>query len=277
MEVHSDIDGVKRHCLSGANAYGFPVKMPPGEIWLIRVYVGEAQALCHSNPMSLKSGTCVLLTDEVPFRFLSASEDFRAEIMSMSIRFLDSVFFSIGSLMPALMSVASTEYFREDCGALVMNSFEVLSRTLDTPLGIGKEKMVQALALHVLLAFSNGFASQERPASSCSAKSQEQLNHFVGLILRGGLPHRRDAGFYASRMGISTRYLYRICKEITGQSPKEIIDGILIGGIKQALSAGARPIGDIGLDYGFEDPTAFGQYFKRHTGTTPSAFRKQYR
>ena len=275
--MHNDIDGVKRHCPSGADADGFPIKMPPGEIWLIRVYKGEAQALCNFKPMSLRSGTCVLLTDEVPFRFRSASEGFRADIISLSIRFLDSVYFSIGSLMPALMSVASTEYFREDCAALVFSSFEVLSRALDTRLPIGKEKMVQALALQILLAFSNGFASQEMPAISYSAKCQEQLNHFIGLILRGGPSHRRDAGFYASRMGISTRYLYRICKEITGQSPKEIIDGILIGGIKQALSADACPIGDIGLDYGFEDPTAFGQYFKRHTGTTLSAFRKQYR
>lgn len=277
METAFDIEGVKRYSLSGANAGGFPVKTPPDEIWFIRIYEGDAQVLCNFNPMPLRSGTCILLTDEVPLRFRSASKDFRAEIACLSIRFLDKVYYSIGSLMPARMSVASTEYFREDCKDLVLVSFDVFLTAIDTPLAIGKKQMIQALSSQILLAFSNGFASQEMPVSSGSARSHEQLNRFVGLILRGGPPHRRDAGFYASSLGISTRYLYRICKEIAGQSPKEIIDGILIGGIKQALSADARPIGDIGPDYGFEDPTAFGQYFKRHTGLAPSAFRKQCR
>lgn len=279
MEKAIGIPGVAHFHVTGTTKEDLLEKSTFDRIWFIRIRQGFARAQCNYSGISLPEGSTWLLADQIPFRFLSASDDLQAEVVSMSIRFLDSVYFSIGPLMPPTMSVVSTEQMNQCHTDLIASGFKLLSQTLEAPLEVGREEMLRSLATHLLLAFSAGYSSlnAEDQNPTVSGKHQGRMNEFISLILGGSLPHRRDAEYYAAKLGISTRYLFRISKEITGQSPKQIIDGILIGGIKQALSAGVRPIGDIALDYGFEDQTAFGQYFKRHTGSTPSAFRKQYK
>jgi len=267
---------VQYYHIDSLSGIAFPRKDSFDRVWFICIVSGKARALCRYNPLPLEGGDCWLLSEEVPFSFQEAEESFEADIVSLSIRFLDSVYYSIGSLMPPAMSVACSKGMPDYCKELIERAFSDMLCILDAPLELGREQMLRAAATQLLLSFSNGFNAQGglMPTATGGGKGQEYLNRFVSLILGGTLPHRRDTEFYAGKLGISTRYLYRICTQLTGQSPKQLIDGILIGGIKQALISGVRPIGDIALDYGFEDPTAFGQYFKRHTGSTPSAFRK---
>lgn len=247
------------------------------QIWFIRVLDGQAQALINYAPYTLPIGSCWLLTEEVSFRLQSCSDSFNADVLCLSIRFLDSIYYSIGPLIAFTMSIARTDMMPSAYHDLIDKSFSLFIQTLRSPIETGKVQMLRALSTQLLLAFSSGYTKQVEADSNerSGGRPQVLLNKFIALILKQPLPHRRDTGYYAGRLNISTRYLYRICKDITDQSPKEIIDGILIGGIKQALSASIRPIRDIALDYGFEDPTAFGQYFKRHTGSTPSAFRNE--
>ena len=267
---------VQHFHIDNRSGRAFPRKDSFDKVWFIRIVSGKARARCRYNPVLLEDGDCWLLSEEVPFSFLEAEEGFVADIVSISIRFLDSVYFSIGGLMPPAMSVACSKGMPGYCKELIERAFSDMLFILDAPLELGREQMLRAAATQLLLSFSNGFNAQGglMLTATGGGKGQEYLNRFVSLILGGTLPHRRDAEYYAGELGISTRYLYRICTQLTGQSPKQLIDGILIGGIKQALLSGVRPIGDIAMDYGFEDPTAFGQYFKRHTGSTPSAFRK---
>ena len=254
----------------------FPRKDSFDQVWFLRIASGRARANCRYNPVLLEEGGCWLLSEEVPFSFLEVEEGFAADIVRMHIRFLDSVYYAIGGLMPPAMSVACSKGMPDYCKELIERALSDMLLLLDAPVELGREQMLRAAATQLLLAFSNGFNAPGGFTSGVTGggRGQEYLNKFIGLILDGTLPHRRDTEYYAGKLGISTRYLYRICTQLTGQSPKQLIDGILIGGIKQALTSGVRPIGDIALDYGFEDPTAFGQYFKRHTGSTPSAFRK---
>lgn len=267
---------VQHFHIDNRSGRAFPRKDSFDRVWFIRIVSGKARALCRYNPVLLEQGDCWLLSEEVPFSFQEVDEGFGADIMSLSIRFLDSVYYSIGSLMTPAMSVACSKGMPGYCKELIERAFLDMLYILDTPLELGREHMLRAAATQLLLSFSNGFNDQGDyiPAATGSGRGQEYLNRFVSLILDSNLPHRRDTEYYAGKLGISTRYLYRICTQLTGQSPKQLIDGILIGGIKQALISGVRPIVDIALDYGFEDPTAFGQYFKRHTSSTPSAFRK---
>ena len=267
---------VQYYHIDSLSSGAFPRKDSFDRVWFIRIVSGKARAHCRYNPVLLEEGDCWILSEEVAFSFQEANDGFVADIVSMSIRFLDNIYYSIGSLMPPAMSVACSKGMPGYCKELVERAFSDMLCILDAPLELGREQMLRAAATQLLLSFSNGFNAQGGlvPTATGGGKGQVYLNRFVSLILGSALPHRRDMEYYAGELGISTRYLYRICTQLTGQSPKQLIDGILMGGIKQALLSGVRPIGDIALDYGFEDPTAFGQYFKRHTGSTPSAFRK---
>ena len=78
---------------------------------------------------------------------------------------------------------------------------------------------------------------------------------------------------YAIKLGVSTKTLNTITKEIVNKSAKEFIDDIAIRQIKRLLINTELSIKEIAYKSGFEETTNFYKYFKRSTQYTPEQFR----
>ncbi|MBR3947358.1 MAG: AraC family transcriptional regulator, partial [Bacteroidales bacterium] len=66
-------------------------------------------------------------------------------------------------------------------------------------------------------------------------------------------------------------------KKETGKTPKDFINETIIGEIKNALLTTEMSHQQIADRFGFPDQSAFGQFFKRQEGISPSEFRKMYK
>ena len=80
---------------------------------------------------------------------------------------------------------------------------------------------------------------------------------------------------YAAAMGLSRNYLNRLVKSSTGSSAGEWIDHARINRAKRLLRETQLPIIDIAVAAGLEDQSYFARFFKRQTGLTPTAYRRQ--
>jgi AraC family transcriptional regulator, transcriptional activator of pobA len=80
--------------------------------------------------------------------------------------------------------------------------------------------------------------------------------------------------YYAQRLNITPKYLNTISKSITGHTAKSIIDHYVVLKLKVDLSGSDCPIKQIAWNYNFSDVSFFTRYFRLHTGTTPTAYRK---
>ena len=81
-------------------------------------------------------------------------------------------------------------------------------------------------------------------------------------------------GEAASRLGVSERTLSRGLGEGSGQSFNEFFNGLRVEAVQRAIIAGASDdLLTIALDCGFRSKASFNRAFRRHTGTTPSAWR----
>ncbi|WP_445398624.1 helix-turn-helix domain-containing protein [Streptomyces sp. LE64] len=90
--------------------------------------------------------------------------------------------------------------------------------------------------------------------------------------------HRtRRAEDYATALGYSVKSLTRACLAATGQPVKQVIDARVVLQAKRLLAHTDDPVAGIARQLGFSEPTNFGTYFVRHTGTTPGAFRRAQR
>ncbi|MBO7572495.1 MAG: AraC family transcriptional regulator [Bacteroidales bacterium] len=78
-------------------------------------------------------------------------------------------------------------------------------------------------------------------------------------------------------MSIITIPTSHFCKAETGQTPKDLINQSLIGEIKNALLTSEMTHQQISDRFGFPDQSAFGQFFKRQEGISPSEFRQKYK
>lgn len=87
---------------------------------------------------------------------------------------------------------------------------------------------------------------------------------------------QRHVQDYASKLGCSEKSLNRAVLAVSGVTAKTYLTQRMVLEAKRLLVHTAQPIGSIGLDLGFEDPTNFVKFFKREAGLLPTAFRQSY-
>ena len=81
--------------------------------------------------------------------------------------------------------------------------------------------------------------------------------------------------FYANALGLSATYLATIVKEVTGQTPGQIIRGALALEAKRLLAHDTQSAEQISNVLNFSDPSYFGRFFKREVGVSPKTFLNQ--
>ena len=80
---------------------------------------------------------------------------------------------------------------------------------------------------------------------------------------------------YASRLNISSGHLNRICKDVCGLSPKDVVINFFIDEAKIYLQNFEMSIAEISYELDIEDPAYFTRLFKKRTELTPKEFRSQ--
>jgi AraC family transcriptional regulator, transcriptional activator of pobA len=83
-----------------------------------------------------------------------------------------------------------------------------------------------------------------------------------------------EAAFYAKQLNVSPNHLNRCIKEAFGKSVSQTIAEYLILEAKVLLHQPSISVSEISFSIGFEDPSYFGRFFKKHTDYTPTEFRK---
>ena len=81
---------------------------------------------------------------------------------------------------------------------------------------------------------------------------------------------------YASDLSISEKRLNKATSNILDKSPKELIDERVLLEAKRLLAYSNTTIKEIAFGLGFEEPTNFIKYFKKHIEQTPSEFREKH-
>lgn len=106
-------------------------------------------------------------------------------------------------------------------------------------------------------------------------RQDEIFKSFVSLV-HEHYASQREVSFYADKLCISTKYLTGICKAVTGDSAKKIIDDFAILEIKVLLQSTELTVQEIADRLGFPDQSYLGRYFKRHEGMSPKEYQSKY-
>lgn len=82
---------------------------------------------------------------------------------------------------------------------------------------------------------------------------------------------------YAQALATSESRLDRICRTLAGHSAFEVVQTrVLLEARRRLVHVGA-PVTALAYELGFEDPAYFCRFFKRHTGATPTQWRRVQR
>lgn len=103
--------------------------------------------------------------------------------------------------------------------------------------------------------------------------TRQTINKFFRLVVEH-CHKQHNVRFYADLLCITPYYLSKITRKAVNASPKDLIDMQIIAEIKHMLLSSELSVKEIAQKFHFETISYLQRYFKRHTGMTPTEFRK---
>jgi len=128
--------------------------------------------------------------------------------------------------------------------------------------------------ISVLLLWVERWYDASRSEARDPGDAEVQLQRRFMRVLEDDFAHHHDARHYADALGVPAAALSRALSEATGRGTKELITDRVMLEASRLLRFTDLTAGEIAHRSGFSDPLYFSRAFKRHTGRSPTAFRK---
>lgn len=138
---------------------------------------------------------------------------------------------------------------------------------------INKVEMIQSM-FNVLRLILEELPYEERSVSHDFKHKKEVYEIFLHHLYRN-FRKERQIRFYASKMNVSTAYLSRLVKEISGSTINEHVTSLIYKEACNLLSHSDMSIGEIADALSFSDQSALTNFFKMRAGMTPLAYRNK--
>ncbi len=136
----------------------------------------------------------------------------------------------------------------------------------------GKERAMLAHAglLAVWLDREAEAGNRQELHSDATRRLAAAYTSMVEMDFRAG----RTINYFAAQLGVTPTHLTRCCKLACGRSASALLADRIHFEARRLLLETKRPVKDIAHELGFNSAAYFTRAFQKHTGDTPTAFRK---
>lgn len=243
---------------------------------------GNVQRIVAGRICTHSKGTLMLLSPAVPLVELSRSEDFAETTIVETIEHLSSI------VMPHVSQLIDAGYMShpfitvsdEVIDYFVLKADEINKKEvqynnalpqhreiIEKILILKKEELLMEMLLVML---------DQAPSLPQHPSRQELIASAFLLSLGREYVTHRNVAYYASNAGLSPRHFSLLVKEQTGRTPMEWIIFITISHAKRLLLKPDIQIKTVADALGFPEQFTFRKYFKKHTGLSPTEYRKRF-
>lgn len=138
--------------------------------------------------------------------------------------------------------------------------------------GSGRLEAIEARLTLILIALHRLLGSGQAGIHSPGRRALQHAMRFRELVDRDFRSHQ-PIEVYASRLGLTSPHLNRICREHLGDTALGVVHQRIILEAKRYLTFTTLSAKEIALALAFDDPAYFARLFKQKTGLPPLAFR----
>jgi len=242
---------------------------------------GHAMVNCNGSTVHLHAGNIFFIGYGKYYSFLKISDDASFKILNYDKNFSSRIRLSVSKYDAyRLININNAVPFSP-----AADDFETIW-TLTSTLHVNCKRLVEQqkdffarantnifMAIIYLLA-AVIYDTGESSGTVRNKRKEEITVQFLQLVADHYKVHR-DLAFYATALNISIKYLSVSVKEITNDSPSDILSNWLITEARAQLIVSNKTINQLAQEFHFSDQYAFSKFFKKHVGVTPSLFRER--
>jgi len=235
---------------------------------------GSPTHLVDFNPVKIKPNTILFLNKNTVHRF-----DSKGNFDGKAILFTDSFFCKTEAdtkflrssiLFNDLFAVSKIQLLKT--ASLFTDLFQQMETELMNPKDNYQSDILQN-HLHNLLLHSD---RERRKQNFTEIKKGANLDYVILFkdLIENQFLKQKLVGNYASQLRVTEKRLNRATSKILDKSPKQMIDERIMLEAKRLLAHTSESVKEIGFALGFDEPTNFIKYFRKHHSSTPVEFRE---
>lgn len=236
---------------------------------------GSPTHLVDFKPIKIKPNTLVFLNKDVVQRFDNTTVS-TGKIILFTDRFYskteaDIRFLKSSILFNDLFAVSPIQIKKQS------KLFTTLIQQMTEELLNNKDNFQADILQNLLHNFLLLAEREKRKQNFTEIKKGPNLDYILLFkdLLETNYKSQKLVSFYTKEMLITEKRLNHATTKVLGKTPKEIIDDRIMLEAKRILAHTTESVKEIGYDLGFEEPTNFIKYFKKHTKLTPIEFREK--
>ena len=225
----------------------------------------------------IKKNDLIILTPSMTHKLHEKSHDFTITCIYIHPDYFDTL--SDGQVMYHQLSRFTNQYnipilsLNTSTLSYLQETMHLISESLEQ-FRFYKSGIISHLCNFLLLQITDILCQNNQEVSICIKRTDEIFRNFKKLSSHNYRNHH-DILFYANNLNISTTYLSRIVKNITGHTVHFHISELLCTEAKRLLDTTDMGIKEIADELGFSDQSVFGKFFVKATGVSPLKYRKR--
>lgn len=237
---------------------------------------GSPTHLVDFNPIKVKPQTILFLNKDTVQRF-----DKKGGFDGRAILFTDNFFCKTENdikflrssiLFNDLFSVSQIQLSKTV--SLFSELFQLMKTELENEKDISQSDILKNLLHNFLL-----LSERERRKQDFTEIKKGADRDYVMLfkdLLENNYRKLKQVSNYAKKISVTEKRLNQATSKIFDKSPKQMIDERIMLEAKRLLAHTNESVKEIGFELGFEEPTNFIKFFRKHSNSTPVEFREQF-
>lgn len=244
---------------------------------IVKCNSGFARIAINSYECELREGISFLLSDILLFQVMEVSDDFNVTCCDFSLAFCNDVYPMLDDNVIDVTAYSVPDLYTTEGLKPADLAYQQILLLYDNRDHSYRGRLAKTLLIVYILEIYE----LTRPfIDTLRVKSTHYdtyiISRFYELVHENHFTNK-NVQYYAGLLNISTRYLYKIAMRVLQMTPKELIDYYIIAAAKKLLLTTIMTNQQIADKLNFPDQSAFGQYFKRNVGMSPSEYRKSYK
>ena len=246
-------------------------KIEASHIYIVKCNKGVAELYIHSEDTTLSYGVGFVIDGNEKIDLISESREVELVVYKITYNLFYELIFELhNDIFKALWS-NKTHIIDKEYLSIANNFLEQIEIIYNKDSYSSRDKLVANLLQCYFLDMYEHIKKMDMklPVNNANSK-RERIIKLHDLVLEYKV---RDIAFYSTKLNISSRTLYSATFEILGQSPKEVVNSVIISSIRNTIRRTNLSNKEIADMFGFSDLSSFSQFFKRHQGQSPTAYK----